>query len=83
MTLQEINSFHQFATNQLSHEEAADLSLDEVFDLWRIANPGSTEMAESLASLRRGLADIEAGHVFSARAVIDELRGKLTAGPRS
>ena len=83
MTRQEIESFHQFAANQLSHEESSEVSLDEVFDLWRIANPSSQEMAESLASLGRGLADIEAGHVFSARAVIDELRGKFATGPRS
>ncbi len=77
MTLQEIESFHQFAANQLHHEESSEVSFDEVFDLWRIANPSSKEMAESLASLRRDLADIEAGNVFSARTVIDELRGKF------
>lgn len=83
MTRQEIDSFHQFATDQLGRDEAAELSLDDVFDLWRIANPSSKEMSESIASLRRGLADIEAGNVVSARAVIDELRGKLRSGPRS
>lgn len=83
MTRQEIDSFHQFATNQLDFDELDELSLDEVFDLWRIANPSSTEMSESLVSLRRGLADIEAGRVFSARAVIEELRGKRGVGPRS
>ena len=83
MTRQEIDSFHQFATSHLEFDEIDELSLDEVFDLWRIANPSSSEMSESLASLRRGLADIEAGRVFSARAVIEELRGKLAVGPRS
>jgi hypothetical protein len=83
MTRQEIDSFHQFATSQLDFDEPDELSLDEVFDLWRIANPSSTEMSECVASMRRGMADIEAGRVFSARAVIAELRGKLAVGPRS
>ncbi len=63
MTRQEIDSFHQFATSQLNFDEPDEPSRDEVFDLWRIANPSSTEMSESLASLRRGLADTEAGRV--------------------
>lgn len=83
MTQQEIDSFHHFATGKLGHDEADDLSLDDIFDLWRIENPNSAELAESLASLRRGLADIESGRVFSARAVIEELRGKLKLEQRS
>lgn len=83
MTQQEIDSFHHFATDKLGLDEAEELSLDDIFDLWRIENPNSSELAESLASLRRGLADIEAGRVFTARAVIEELRRKLELGRRS
>ena len=64
-------------------DEADELSPDDIFDLWRIENPTSTELAESLASLRRGLADIKVGRVFSVRAVIEELRGKLESGRQS
>ena len=78
MTQQEIDSFHQFALDKLGLDEADELSLDDVYDIWRIEHPNSTELSESLASLRRGLADLEAGRVFPARAVIEELREKFT-----
>ena len=65
--------------SKLGLDEAGELSLDDVFDIWRIENPSSTELTESLASLRRGLADLEAGRVFPARAVIEELREKFAA----
>lgn len=83
MTQQEIDSFHQFAINKLGLDDADELLLDDVFDIWRIENPSSSELSESLASLRRGLADLEAGRVFPARAVIEELRGKLAAEQQS
>jgi hypothetical protein len=83
MTRQEIDSFSTFATAKLGLDESDELSLDDVFDLWRIENPSSQEMSESLASLRRGLADIAAGRVYSAREVIAELRGQFAAGPKS
>ena len=83
MTKQEIDSFSTFAVAKLGLDESDELSLDDVFDLWRIENPSSQEMSDSLASLRRGLADIAAGQVYSAREVIAELRGQLAAGPKS
>lgn len=39
MAPQEIDSFHHFATDKLGLDEADDLSLDDIFDLWRIENP--------------------------------------------
>ena len=83
MTQREIDSFHHFATDKLGINESDELSLDHIFDLWRIENPSSSELAESLDSLSRGLADIESGRVFAARAVIEELREKVDLRQRS
>jgi len=71
-TLDELAEFQQFAAEQLRNGGAA-LSLEELLERWRGQRPTDDELAESLASLQRGLADIEAGRVFPARTVIQEL----------
>jgi hypothetical protein len=73
VTQEQIESFHQFATCRAKNG-GADLTMDELYDLWRAENLPPEELAESLASLERGLADVAAGRVRPAQDVIDELR---------
>lgn len=77
-TLDELAEFQRFASEQLRNGGAA-LSLEELLERWRGHRPADEELAESVPSLQRGLADIEAGRVFPARAVIQELGHGLPA----
>jgi hypothetical protein len=79
-SLQELSDFHQFAMKQIRNG-GADLSLEELLDFWRVARPDDEELRESLASLERGLGDIQAGRVHTARKVIEELKKGLPAVP--
>ena len=57
---QELEDFHQFAQGRLSNG-GADLSLDELFDLWRSENPSDELYAENVAALRVALDDFANG----------------------
>ncbi|MCX7399576.1 MAG: hypothetical protein NT138_18060 [Planctomycetales bacterium] len=63
-------SFHQFVGQQLASEDTAQMSPELAVAIWR-------EREETLAALREGLADVEAGHTFSAEDVIRQLRAEL------
>ncbi len=71
-TIEELAQFQQFAAEQLKNGGAA-MSLEELVELWRRQRPSDDELLESLESLQRGLADIQAGRVLPARTVIEEL----------
>lgn len=58
-TKQEIDSFHQFASQEI--DSGAEFSMDELFSLWRARNPIPEELAESVAALKAAHADFEAG----------------------
>ena len=73
VTQEQIESFHLFATDRAKNG-GDNLTMDELYDLWRAENLPPEELAESLASLERGLADVAAGRVRSAGDVIAELR---------
>lgn len=57
---QELDSFNEFAKHRLSHGDA-DLSLDELFDLWRSENPSDELDAENVAAVAAAIADFHAG----------------------
>ncbi|MDA0591367.1 MAG: hypothetical protein O2820_24975 [Planctomycetota bacterium] len=76
---QQIESFHRFAKSRAKDGDS-DLTMDELYDLWRAENLPPEELAESLASLERGLADAAAGRIQPARDVIDELRNSPGTG---
>jgi hypothetical protein len=59
-TKQQIDSFHEFASSQVDNG-GAELSMDEIYLLWRAKNPAPTELAESVAAIRAAYADLEAG----------------------
>jgi predicted transcriptional regulator len=63
-------SFHQFVGQQLASEDTAQMSPELAVAIWR-------EREETLAAVREGLADIEAGRTFSAEDVIRQLRAEL------
>jgi len=66
-------SFHQFVGQQLASEDTAQMSPELAVAIWR-------EREETLAAIREGLADVEAGRTFPAEDVIRELRAELN-GP--
>ena len=43
---------------RLAHRQKA---LDELFDMWRAANPPADELARSVAAVKAALVDMEAG----------------------
>jgi hypothetical protein len=76
-TKQQIDSFHQFASEELEGG-GASLSMDELFSLWRARNPTGSEIAETVAVLKAAQADIEAGDVGRpARATLREVCHRL------
>lgn len=59
-TKQQIDSFYEFASSQID-EGGAELSMDELYDLWRAKHPSPPELAESVAAVRAAHAEMEAG----------------------
>ena len=61
MTTQEqLETFYQYATRQLD-VTGNDLSMDELYDLWRLENLPAEELAQSVGAIREALTDMEAG----------------------
>ena len=63
-------NFHQFVGQQLASEDAAQMSPELAVAIWR-------EREETLAAIREGLADVEAGLTYPAEDFIRELRAEL------
>ncbi len=59
-TVQELESFTQFVRMRLS-SKGSELSLDELFDLWRIENPSDSEDADDLAAIAGAIDDFRNG----------------------
>lgn len=67
-------AFRSFIDEHLAGETVP--SVDEVLALWESENASAEEREDTLAAIRRGLADIEAGRVMPARKAVAELRRK-------
>lgn len=65
-----LERFHAFVAERIHGGNAAELSPEEVLILWR-------EKEETLAAIREGLADMEAGRTWPAEDVLRELRQGL------
>ena len=65
-TQQDVRDFAQFAERQLS--SGPELTIDELFDIWRAEHPPADDLVGSLAALRAALADMEAGDTGVAAA---------------
>lgn len=59
-TKQQLDDFYQFATSQVENG-GSDLSMDELYFLWRAKHPTPAEFADSIAAVQRAYADLEAG----------------------
>lgn len=57
---QELESFTQFARDRLGDEDAS-LSLDELFDLWRIENPSEMAYSDNVAAIAGAIEDFKNG----------------------
>jgi hypothetical protein len=59
-TKQQIDSFLVFALAQMDNG-GAELSMDELYCLWRAKHPTPAELAESVAALQAAYKEMEAG----------------------
>ncbi len=65
-------AFHDFLGAKLSNG-GSDLTLEECLDLWEYENQSDEERDDTLAAVREGLADVEAGRTRPAEDVIRDL----------
>lgn len=59
-TRQEIDSFHEFASREIDNG-GAELSIDELYGLWRSRHPTEHELAKSVAAVTAAYGDLEGG----------------------
>ena len=59
-TKQQIDSFYEFASSQIANG-GAELSMDELYCLWRAKHPTPTKLAESVAAISAAYAEMEGG----------------------
>jgi predicted transcriptional regulator len=64
--------FHKFVGEQLQQADAPLMSPEEALARWR-------ERQETLAAIREGLADIEAGRTRPVEETLHELKARLAA----
>jgi hypothetical protein len=68
----DIDSFHDFATDLLSHSEGT-VSLEELVMKWR----AERELSETVESVRRAIADADAGRLRDLAEVDRRIRDEL------
>lgn len=73
----DLDSFHHFATNLLA-ESGRELELEELMRQWR----AERDRAETVDSIRRGIADAETGRVHELADVDAKIRTELGFRPR-
>jgi hypothetical protein len=59
-TAEELDRFAEFARQRLGNGES-ELSLDELFDLWRSENPSDDLYAENVAAIKAAIDDFRNG----------------------
>ena len=67
--LQELDQFTRFAQAQLNDDDDA-LSLEDCLRLWR----RQIEKEETIADIKQGLADLDAGHTVSVEEAFRDAR---------
>lgn len=76
-TKQQIDSFYEFASSQIDNG-GTELSMDELYCLWRAKSPTPAELAESVAAVRAAHAEMQAGDSGRpARAALRETCQRL------
>jgi hypothetical protein len=68
----DLDSFHDFATSFLAQTDS-EFSLEELVNKWR----AERELAEAVESVRRGIADAEAGRVHDLADIDEKIRKEL------
>ncbi len=76
-TLEQLDEFHRFARERLSQGEP-ELSIEDCLRLWR----ARVEYEETVAAVRQGVEDFEAGRFRSLEEADAEIRKRLGFGPR-
>lgn len=71
LTREQIESFHQFALEKLDNGGAE--SLEECLRLWH----EETERGETIAAVKRGEADLEAGRRYTLEEADAEIRRRF------
>ena len=74
----ELQSFTRFVAERME-SNGNDLSLEECLDQWRVAQ----EREETIAAVRRGVADMDAGRHRSLEEVDAAIRKKYGFRPRN
>ena len=74
--IEQVEAFREFVLEQSQSEEAG-VSLEDLFQRWCASRPMAQELEQSLRSLNRGLADVEAGRLVDADQSIHETRSRL------
>ena len=59
-TEQDLRSFTSFVKQQIESGEAA-LTIDELFDQWRLENPSDTLYSENVAAINASIQDFQNG----------------------
>jgi hypothetical protein len=57
---QELDDFTRFARDRMNQGES-DLTIDELFDLWRAENPSPELYSENVAAVNASIRDFQAG----------------------
>lgn len=75
-TATQLAAFQHFATARIA-DGPSDLTIDELFDEWRLTNPSEEELGKSTRAIAASLRDLDSGETGrSADQVLDELRAK-------
>ncbi len=74
--IEQVESFRQYVLEQ-SQSAATDISLEDLFQRWSASHPSAQELEQRLQSLKRGLADVEAGRLVDADQAIHETHTRL------
>lgn len=74
--IEELEAFRQYVLEH-SRTDSTDASFEELFQRWTASRLSEAEREQSLQSLRRGLADADAGHLVDAEVAIQETRARL------
>lgn len=78
--IEEVEAFRQYVLEH-SRTGSVDASLEELFQRWSASRLSEAELERSLQSLRRGLADADAGRLVDADVAIQETRARLIQKP--
>lgn len=75
-TQEQIDSFHQFATQQLANG-GREKTVDELYDQWRFENQTAEEFEENVAAIQGAIDDMNDGDSGrDADEVIAEIRAR-------